>query len=715
MNKIVKIEAGEHVREVYMPYAMSTILDRALPDIRDGLKPVHRRILYAMYKSGITSNKERAKTTEPISETMKIHHHGDASILDAIALMTEQNESLLHPYIDGEGAFGKVYSKDKPSAPRYTYCRLNGFAMEHFKDLNKDILQMIGEDKDHLQPLVLSSSFPNLLIKNNSGIACGEACDFPSFNFKEVCDTTIAYIENKDINLIDYLSALDFSTGGYLIYDKNSLEKIYNTGMGSVILRAKYNFDEKNNCIDIYEIPYSTTIEAICSKIITLMKTDIKFKSVLDVRDETGFNIESNREEMKITIDVKKNTNIESLMTNLFISTPLQSNYSANMNCLVNYEPKVLGVKQILDEWLKFRVECITQSLQYDINNKTEKLHLLLGLEKVLLDIDKCISIIRHSDENKMIKNLCKEFEIDDIQSENISNMKLRNINKDYIVKQIKDIKKLNDEVKDLNYKVSHEKEINKIIIDDLIRVRDTYSKPRKTEILYTHEIKQIDNQELVPDYSTTIVFTQEQYIKKTLRYAEKERQKVKDNDSVQSIIQTTNRGEIILLSSTGNAHKLKISEMEEKQPSQIGLYLPSILQLEKDEKIIGLLSTNYTNPQQYALITFQSGSIVKIPLNSYQTKQNRSKLANSLSLDSPVISIIQIDSETDIYIESNQGKAIVFNTSILNEKKSRNSQGQQIIKSNKEGFKVTKSEVFTNQVIKEDYLVEKASAGKLL
>ena len=414
--EITKIEAGQHVKEAYIPYAMNTILDRALPDVRDGLKPIHRRILYAMHKNGLTYNKDRAKTGMAVSDTMKIHQHGDTSVSDAIALMTEQNETLLHPYIDGEGAFGKVYSKDKPSADRYTYCRLNKFSEEYFLDVDKGIIPMIGDDKDHLQPVVLTSSFPSILIKNNTGIACAEACVFPSFNLIEVCNTTIAYIENKNIDLLDYLLAPDFSSKGYIYYDKETLNKIYNTGQGTIKLRAKYSFDDKENCIEIHEIPYSTTVNDIVNKISKLMKQN-KYKSITDIRDETGFNQKTQKEEMKIAIDVKKNTNIQILMTNLFQDTPLEMNYSINMNCLVNYEPKVLGIKQILDEWLKFRANCITKSLEYDLNKKKKELHLLQGLKQILLNVDKAIDIIKNSKEAEIINNLCIEFKIDDIQA----------------------------------------------------------------------------------------------------------------------------------------------------------------------------------------------------------------------------------------------------------------------------------------------------------
>lgn len=709
-NLIMKIEVGQHVKETYMPYAMSTIVDRALPDVRDGMKPIHRRILYSMFEAAILPNKDRAKTTEPTSETMKIHHHGDTSISDAIALMTEQNESLLHPFIDGEGAFGKVYSKDKPSAPRYTYCRLNQFSMEFFKDLNKEVLHMIGEDNEHMQPAVLSSSFPNILIKNNSGIAVGEACNFPSFNLREICDLTIGYIGNEDIEISDYVKGMDFPTGAYLIYDEKNLNKIYKTGIGTVILRSKYIYDKVSNCIDIIEIPYETTVDAIVAEVTNLIKTDNKYKAILDVRDETGFNQELQKEELKITIDVRKNTDIEKLMLNLFKDTTLQCTFSANMNCLVNYEPRTLGVKEILNQWLNFRIECVKKSLRYDIKNKTSKLHLLTGLERVLLDIDEAVSIIRNSKEDKIIKSLSDKFNIDDIQAEYISNIKLRNINKDYIIKQIKDIEALRQELKNLQTKLNSEEEINKIIINDLIRVRDTYGKPRKTEIIYPEQIKQIDSSELIPDHSVTMVFTKEQYLKKTLRYAEADKQKVKDNDTVLSIIQTTNRGQTILLSNLGNAYKLQINDLQEKQPSAMGEYIPSLIELEPNEKVIGMLATS--DFKGYAIIVFENGKVLKLPLSVYSTQTKRTKLKNSLNLDSPVVSIFQIAEDTDILLKSNQNKAVIVNTKDVAKKSSRNSQGVTFMRSNKEDFKVVSAELYKGD-LDDSYKTTKAVAGK--
>lgn len=705
-NNISKVEADQQITESYMIYAMSTIMDRALPDVRDGMKPVHRRTLYSMYNKGITNNKSRSKSSEPVAETMKTHHHGDTSIYEALALMTEQNESLLHPLIDGEGAFGKVYSKDSPSAMRYTSCRLNKFSEELFKDIKKNIIPFIGEDKEHLQPVVLPCSYPSILIKPNNGIAVGEACNFGSFNLKEVIDTTIEYIKDENINVIDYLIAPDFSTGGQLIYNQKELEKIYSTGKGTIKLRSKYKVDKINNYIEIYEIPYNTTANDIVSTITNLIKQN-DFKDILDIRDETGYNKETEREELKITIDIKKNANVDLLMTKLFKKSPLEKAFAFNMNCLVDYKPKVIGIKEILNQWLIFRKDCLKKTLEYDIKQDKKQLHFLKGLEKVLLDIDKAIEIIRKTKEDKLIDELCSYFGIDKIQAESITNMKLRNINKEYIMKQVENTKALDNKIKKSEFQLSDDNELNKIIISDLERVKNAYGKSRKTEIIYEDTTSKITKDDLIEDYSCNIIFTKENYLKKTLRYSET--QKVKDGDEVVSMMQTSNKGEVILISNIGNAYKLQINDLTSKQPSALGDYIPSLISLEKGEMILGCLATN--DFKGYSIITYENGKVAKINLDSYKTSTKRSKLANSLFLDSKVISIIQANEEIDLYLESSQNKAMIVNTKNINSKGARNTQGIQIMSSNKEDFKVTKVEIYNGQV-NESYRVEKKSSG---
>ena len=689
MADITTIELGEHARDSYMPYAMSTILDRALPDVRDGFKPIHRRILYSMYEAGILHNKDRAKTTEPVSETMKIHHHGDTSISEAIALMTEQNESLLYPYIDGEGSFGKIYSKDSPAAQRYTYCKLNKFSEEFFKDIDNGVVQLIG-DKKHLQPITLTSSFPNVLIKNNEGIACGVACVFPSFNLSEVCDTTIAYIKDEDIYLLDTLKAMDFSTGEDLIYNESELNKIYDTGKGSILLRSKYTYDKENNCIDVHNIPYSTTVDTIISKITELMKKDSSFKDILDIRDETGYNTETQKEEMKITIDIKKNTDVNLLMKKLVKKTPLQSYVSANMNCLVDFKPKLLGIKQILDEWIKFRYECVNKGLEFNINDLSKKLHLLKGLEKALLDIDKVINCIRGSKTEELgIQKLMSEFDIDRLQAEYIADIKVRNINDDYIINKIKDIKNLEKSVEDLNQKYDNKNEINKIIIEELERIKRTYGKPRMTTIIYDNDkTEEITKEEFIEDYNCKIFLTKDGYLKKvplTSLRGSGNQQKLKENDEIVQELDTLNKADFILFSDKQIAYKLKIHEINDSKTSLLGDYINNLIDISKDEKIIYAIST--TDYKGNILIAFKNGKMAKIDLSSYLTKTNRSKLINAYSADSEMVNIMYLEKDIDLLCKSSIGKVLIINTEQIAVKSSKMAIGVSVLKSKSESY----------------------------
>lgn len=666
------VEVSEHIINTYMPYAMTTIIDRALPDIRDGLKPIHRRILYAMYNANLLHDKERAKSTEPIAETMKIHHHGDTSVYDALALMTEQNESLLHPFIDGEGAFGKVYSKDSPSASRYTFCRLNKFGEEFFKDINKDVIKFIGEE-NHKQPEILLPSYPSILVKNNKGIAVGESCDFPSFNLQEVCDTTIAYIKNKDIDILDYLLSPDFSTGGYLIYDKKALTEIYETGKGSIRLRAKYKYDKENKCIDIYEIPYTTTVDAIVDKITKLMKNN-NYKEILDIRDETGFNKNIGKEEMKITIDVRKNCNVELLMQKLFKDSPLESVYSANMNCLVDYKPKVMGIKSILETWLKFRIGYIKKSLTFDITKKSNQLHYLKGLEKILLDIDKAIKIIRYSKSDKLIiENLMLEFNIDNTQANNIANMKLRNINEKFIINKIKSIHDLEQEIIELQSSLNSEEKTKGIIISQLESIKSTYGKPRKTQIIHESKIPEIQEEDFIEDYNCKILYTKQNYIKKLLRSLDE--QKLRDGDEILEEIQSTNKSTLLLFTNKANRYKIPCHELETHKPSTLGEYIPNIIDLEEGEEIIKIISLeDETKANGYIISVYENGRIAKIDIQSFISANK--KLQNCYSTKSKLIDIIYVEKDINILLLSKEGKGLILNTSYFNAKKSKDSQG---------------------------------------
>ena len=665
-----KMEAGQHVKEAYMPYAMSTIIDRALPDVRDGLKPVHRRILSQMHKAKISYDKDRAKSMDGISETMKIHHHGDASVYDAIALLTEQNETLLHPYIDGEGSFGKVYSKDKPAKPRYTYLRLNSFSEEFFKDMDKGIIKMVGEDKDHMQPLTLSSAFPNILIKNNEGIACGEACNFPSFNMIEVNNFTKAYIKDKNSVISDYIKGFDFSTGGQLIYDEKELNKVYNTGKGSIKIKGTYVFNEKENIIEITSIPYNTTVETIIEEIIKLVKTDSNFKNIIDVTDGTGFNQELQKETMSIDIQVKKNTDIEQLMNKLFLKTSLENKFSVNMNCLVNCEPKVLGIKPILDEWLKFRRSCIKKSLKIDLKKSEKDLAYLLALQKILLDTDKCISIIKNSDSDKtIVSDLCGFFEIDELQASEIANMKLRNINKNYIIEKIKPINKIKEKVDNLKYKISTDNEIDNIIIQELDRINKQYGKPRLTEIIYEDTTSNIKNIDMIEDTPYRIAYTST-YIKKHQKKSDSHN--IKEGEVILGDIEATNKSTLLIFTDKANRYKIPVYELETYTPSKLGDYVYNILPIDKSEQIIKIVSIK--EPKGNIYFTYENGNVAKIDILSFMS--NNKKLQNCYSTESKLLDIYYSEKEIDIFMLSSEGQGVIISSNSFNSKKSRKSNG---------------------------------------
>lgn len=711
MAHIRKVDLGDSVTEYYMPYAMKTIVDRALPDVRDGLKPIHRRILYKMYEIGLHYNKERVKCHPIVGRVLEIHGHGDSSVYEAMAMLTNQNQTLLHPFIDGEGSFGKVYSASKPAASRYTYARLNKFSNEMFSNINKDVVDFIGDD--YKQPIVLPSTFPNILIKPNKGMAVAFACNFPSFNFEETCDSTIAYVKDENTDLFNMLN-IDFSTGGYLIYNEKEMRNIYETGRGKVTLRSKYRVDGKY--IEIYEIPYDTTANAIIKKVNTLLLAGNKLKEIIDIRNESEFNTKTDKEELKLVIEVKKNTNVDLLMSKLFKLTPLESVFSCNMNCLVHNKPKTLGIKAILSEWLNFRKGCIKRSLTYDINKKLASLHNLKGLHKVLLEIDKVITIIRGTKtDDLIIGNLMKSFNIDDTQAEFIANIKLRNLNEQYILNKTKDIDNLANEIEELTKTLNDEGKIKQIIIEQLERVKNEYKQPRQTEIIYEDELPSLADVESIENYNTKLFITKDGYLKKislvSLRGSGT--QKLKDGDEVTQEIESNNLSDILIFTDKHNVYKLKEHELEDHKSSQLGEYLPSLLQLQ-DEEIVYVASTE--DYKGNLLIGFSNGKVAKITLSSYSTKQNRSLLKNAYSdLSNPIYwNVIQDD--IDLVALSDIDKVVVFNTSMINPKSSKNTQGVQIQKSKSDSKTIGYYELDKVEFEDVDYYTSKgAGIGKYL
>ncbi|MCC5909901.1 MAG: topoisomerase IV [Clostridiaceae bacterium] len=662
----------------YMPYSMSVIVSRALPEI-DGFKPSHRKLLYTMYSMGLLKS-NKTKSANIVGQTMRLNPHGDGAIYETMVRLTRGNESLLHPFIDSKGNFGKNYSRDMAyAAPRYTEAKLEKISEEIFKDINKNTVDfMPNYDNTTVEPMLLPTTFPNILVNPNLGIAVGMASSIPSFNLREVCTTTIKYLNDEDVKIEKHLKAPDFSNGGELIYNIDEIEKIYRQGRGSFILRGKYTYDKKNNCIDIYEIPYTTTIEAIIDKITDLIKEN-KIREITDIRDETD------KDGLKITLDLKRGTNVEQLMTKLYKMTTLQDNFSCNFNILINGAPMVLGVKEILKEWSIFRISCIKRQLAYDIDKKSKELHLLKGLEKILLDIDRAVKIVKDTRVDKeVIPNLMKGFEIDKFQAEYIAEIKLRNFNQEYILKKTKDIKALEKDIKSLDITLNSEKKVKNIIIKQLEEVAIKYGQERKTTIIEKEEVKEFTEELLIEDYNLKFFITRDNYMKKislaSLRGNSEH--KLKDNDCIVQEIDGTNKDDILLFSNKHTVYKLKAYEIEDTKASNLGDFLPNLLQLSEDEKIIFVVSTN--NYEHHMLFFFENGKAAKIPLNSYETKKNRKQLANAYCDEEKLVYITHLKEDKDLVAISSLDKVLVFNTEQINPKSTRNSRGVQVLKSKK-------------------------------
>lgn len=671
----------ETLKSNYMPYAMSVIVSRAIPEI-DGLKPSHRKLLYTMYKMGLLKG-SKTKSANVVGQTMKLNPHGDMAIYETLVRLTTGNEALLHPFIESKGNFGKVYSRDmKFAAPRYTEVKLSDICAELFQDIDKDTVDFTDNyDGTMKEPLLLPAVFPNILVNPNQGIAVGMASNICSFNLKEVCDTTIAYIKNDNINIIDYLKAPDFSTGGDLIVNKEDLEKIYETGRGSFKIRARYRVDKSNNCVEVFEIPYTTTSEAIIDAIADLVKSG-KIKDITDVRDETDLN------GLKITIDIKRSADPDALMNKLYKLTPLEDSFGCNFNLLIGGVPLVLGIKGILDAWIEFRMQCIRRQTAFDIRKKSERLHLLEGLKKIMLDIDKAIRIIRGTEhEAEVVPNLMKGFSIDEEQAEFIAEIKLRNLNKEYIIKQTSEIESLIKEIADLKDIYNKESRVLDIICVQLKRLSQKYGKPRRTGMIHEENIEEITQEHLIEDYNVRLFLTAQGYLKKipltSLRSSGD--QKLKDEDEIIQEFEAKNKSDLILFSNQAVAYKLKIYEINDCKASSLGEFLENILELSPEEKILYMAATeDYSG---YMLFSFQNGKSAKIPLSSYSTKTNRKKLANAYSEESPLCDIRFLSEDRELVAFSNIDKVLIFNTSSINPKTTRNSSGVQVLKSKKGSY----------------------------
>lgn len=674
-GSIIDEKITDTLKKNYMPYAMSVIISRALPEI-DGFKPSHRKLLYMMYKRGLLNpDKERSKSANVVGETMKLNPHGDQAIYETLVRMTRGNEALLHPYIDSKGNFGKAYSsKMHFAAPRYTEVKLEKICNELFRDIDKETVDFVPNyDNTMQEPTLLPATFPTVLVNSNTGIAVSMASNVCPFNLAEVCETTIALMKNPEHDILTTLKGPDFPSGGLMLYDENELRKICETGRGSIKVRSQYRYDKSANCIEITQIPYTTTIEAIIDKIVELVKSG-KIREISYIRDETDI------DGLKIAIDLKRNTDPDKLMQKLYRLTPLQDNYACNFNILIAGTPKVMGVREILTEWTAFREECIHRRTYHDLQNKKAKLHLIEALSKILLDLDRAIKIIRETqNENDVVPNLEKTFNIDTEQAEYVAEIKLRNINKQYILKRIQEVESLKKDIADMEAILQDKKKIRKIIIKELNDVIKNYSQPRKTLICENVE-QEVEIIEDTPDYPVHIFVSASGYFKKitpqSLRMNSE--QKLKEGDYISQSFETTNKTELIFFSDKAQAYKSKLSAFDDAKASIMGDYIPAKLSFDENESFRKLVIT--TDYSGYMVFFYENGKVAKTPLNSYETKTNRRKLANAYSDKSPLVDAVFIKEDCDILLRSSGNHALVFNTSMILPKVTRDSQGVQVM-----------------------------------
>ncbi len=671
----------------YMPYAMSVIVSRAIPEI-DGLKPAHRKLLYTMYKMGLLGGK-LTKSANVVGQTMKLNPHGDAAIYETMVRLTRGNEALLHPLVESQGNFGKQYSRDMAyAASRYTEVRLDPICQEFFGDINKNTVKFVDNyDGELKEPTLLPVAFPNILVNPNQGIAVGMASNICSFNLREVCSAAIEYMKNPDCDIMEYMLAPDFPLGGELLYDKAQMRAIYESGRGSFKMRAVYEYDKGNNCIEIKSIPYTTTVEAILSKIMELVKAN-KLKEISDARDETGL------QGFKLTLDLKRGVDPDALMLKLFKLTPLEDSFACNFNLLIDNVPMVLGVKQIIDEWIKFRSGCIKNSLKFDIDKKSEKLHLLMGLKKILLDIDKAISIIRHTEkEADVVPNLMSGFGIDKVQAEYIAEIKLRNLNKEYILNRTAEIERLLEEIDELNKILGSEKELKKLISKQLSEIAKKYGQDRRTRLVESNEIETYNADDFIDDYPLTLFVTRDGYAKKvsavSLRSTTSEH-KLKENDEVAQTIETTNKSEIMFFTDKSTVYKAHLYDIPDGKVSSLGEYLPSLLGLEDGEKIIyTVLCGDYSG---YMLFAFANGKMAKVELKNYETKSNRRRLVNAYSDKSEIRGIMWLAEDTEIVCFTDNNKVLAADTANIPLKSTKSTQGVQVMKLTKKGATLVKA-----------------------
>ncbi|WP_337676498.1 DNA gyrase subunit A [Dysosmobacter sp.] len=656
----------------YMPYAMSVIVSRAIPEI-DGFKPSHRKLLYTMYKMGLLTG-ARTKSANIVGQTMRLNPHGDAAIYDTMVRLSKGYGALLTPFVDSKGNFGKSYSRDMSwAAPRYTEAKLSAICGEIFKDIDSDTVDFVDNyDNTMKEPALLPTTFPNILVSANSGIAVGMASQFCGFNLKEVCDTTVAYLKNPDCDLTETLLAPDFPTGGELIFDTDAIRDIYNTGRGSVRVRAKYRYVKDQNLLEIYEIPYSTTVEAILDKVAELIKAG-KAKEISDMRDETDLS------GLKLAIDLKRGVDPDKLMAKLYKLTPLEDAFACNFNVLIAGSPKVLGIRQILEEWTAWRTDSVKRRIFFVLGKKKEKLHLLKGLKRILLDIDKAIRIIRETEEEaEVIPNLMIGFGIDQVQAEYVAEIKLRNINKEYILKRTRETDALRDEIDDLEDLLNSPKRVKKVIVEELNAAAKKYGEPRRTSIVYPHEITSYTpEEEQKEEYPVTVFLSREGYFKKitpaSLRMNSE--QKFKEGDVLRQSFETTSNAEAMFFTDHCQVYKTRLGEFDDAKASVLGDYLPTKLKMDAGENVIFMVlpGADYAGS---LLFFYENGKVARIEMKAYQTASNRRKLTGAYSDKSPLACIRRLDEDCELAVYSNEPRCLIFHTALLAPKTTRSAQG---------------------------------------
>ncbi len=658
----------------YMPYAMSVIVSRAIPEI-DGFKPSHRKLLYTMYKMGLL-NGGRTKSANIVGQTMKLNPHGDAAIYETMVRLSAGYQALLMPFIDSKGNFGKVYSRDMSyAASRYTEAKLSKICAEIFSDIDKDTVDFTDNyDGSMKEPTLLPTMFPNVLVSANSGIAVGMASQICGFNLNEVCEAAIRYLKEGEVDLLSVMPAPDFPTGGEIVYDRAEMETVYRTGRGSIRVRAKWRYLPKENIIEIYEIPYTTTSEAVIDKVAELIKAN-KIKEINDMRDETDLG------GLRLAIDCKRGTDPEKLMQKLFKMTTLQDAFPCNFNILVAGNPKVMGVQEILEEWTAWRMECVRRRVYHELIGKKDKLHLLKGLEKILLDIDKAIAIIRNTElEEDVIPNLMMGFGIDQRQAEYVAEIRLRNINREYILKRTAEIAALERDIEELESTLNNRRKIKNLIVDELKQINKKYVTPRRTTIVYADEVEEFSEEDSVPDYPVTIFLSREGYLKKitaqSLRMSSD--QKYKEGDGLRKSFESSKRRELLVFTDKQQAYKVRLCDLEETKASALGIFLPTRLKFDEGESVVSVL-----DPGDYSasiVLVFENGKAARVTLSGYETKNNRRKLINAYSDRSPLVAVIPVYEELDVAVFTKDERALVFNTSLLAARPTRSSQGVAIV-----------------------------------